>query len=108
MLAPGRKADVVFCNPPYITSKEFLSLDRSVRDFEPKTALIGGEDGLDFYRRLKDSLPAHLNPSAKLFFEIGSNQGTAVLNLFSGTDWKNARIEKDWAGHDRFFFLEFE
>ena len=110
LLAPfaGRKADLIFCNPPYVTEKEFFILDRSVKDFEPQQALIGGEDGLSFYRRLQNELPTYLNPQAKIFFEIGAGQGEAVLNIFSGSIWKNKRVEKDWAGHDRFFFLEFE
>ncbi|MBI2810028.1 MAG: peptide chain release factor N(5)-glutamine methyltransferase [Candidatus Melainabacteria bacterium] len=110
LLAPfaGRKADAVLCNPPYISSKEYLTLDRSVLDFEPKGALVGGEDGLEFYRRLEKDLPAYLNPQAKIFFEIGTGQGNALLSLFSGGRWKGGRVEKDWAGHDRFFFLEFE
>lgn len=110
LLAPfaGRKADFIFCNPPYITSKEFLGLDPSVKNFEPSQALVGGEDGLLFYSRLSKELPPHLNSGAKLFFEIGCGQGNALLQLFSGPRWKGARVEKDWAGHDRFFFLEFE
>jgi release factor glutamine methyltransferase len=110
LLAPfaGRKTDAFLCNPPYVSSKEYLTLDRSVIDFEPKRALVGGEDGLEFYRRLEKDLPAYLNPHAKIFFEIGAGQGNALLSLFSGGRWKNGRIEKDWAGHDRFFFLEIE
>ncbi len=104
----GRKADVVFCNPPYISLKEYLALDGSVKNFEPQLALLGGDDGLDFYRRLKESLPAYLMPQAKIFLEIGTGQGNAVMDLFSGPEWKGARVEKDWAGHDRFFFLEIE
>lgn len=110
LLAPiqGRRFDYVVCNPPYVSSKEYLELDRSVRDFEPKEALLGGEDGLLFYRRLAAQLPLHLNLGAKVFFEIGANQGEAVQELFSKEGWKKGRIEKDWASHDRFFFLEFE
>jgi release factor glutamine methyltransferase len=110
LLSPfaNRKADVIFCNPPYVSSREFISLDRIVKDFEPELALVGGRDGLSLYRRLQGELPAYLNPGAKIFFEIGAGQGSAVLNLFSGKGWKNGHVEKDWAGHDRFFFLEFE
>jgi len=61
-----------------------------------------------FYERLKNDLPGYLNLGAKVFLEIGSKQGSALLQLFSESHWKNQRIEKDWAGHDRFFFLEFE
>ena len=110
LLAPfaGRRADFIFCNPPYISSQEFLALDPSVKNFEPALALKGGEDGLLFYYRLKEELPPYLSPGAKLFFEIGCGQGKALLELFSGPEWKGVRVEKDWAGHDRFFFLEFE
>jgi release factor glutamine methyltransferase len=110
LLAPfaGKKADIVFCNPPYVTSKEFLNLDRSVRDYEPKGALVGGEDGLAFYQRLEKDLPHHLNPRASIYLEIGTEQGNALLDLFSGPMWKGVCVEKDWSGHDRFFYLEFE
>jgi release factor glutamine methyltransferase len=110
LLAPfrGRKADFIFCNPPYVSFKEYLTLDPSVKDFEPRAALVGGDDGLVFYHRLKKELPDYLNPGAKIFFEIGAGQGKELLALFDDGNWKNQRVEKDWAGHDRFFFLEFE
>lgn len=110
LLAPfsSRKADIVFCNPPYVSPREYIELDPSVRDYEPKLALVAEEEGLAFYRRLKEGLPSHLNPGAKIYLELGSGQGNALLSLFSGPEWRVARIEKDWAGHDRFFFLEFE
>lgn len=104
----GRKADFVFCNPPYISKKEYHSLDRSVKDFEPELALVGGESGLAYYERLSKELPTHLQPHAWVFLEIGKDQAEAVLGLFNAGCWKAKRIEKDWAGHDRFFFLEFE
>jgi release factor glutamine methyltransferase len=104
----GKKADVVFCNPPYVTEREYGSLDPSVREFEPKMALVGGEEGLDFYKRLKKELPSLLNSGAKIFLEMGSTQGAALQALFSEAHWRHQRIEKDWAGHERFFFLEFE
>lgn len=110
LLAPfeGEKADYVVCNPPYIPEAAYLSLEREVRDFEPKIALLAEENGLSFYRRLADSLPAHLNPGAKVWFEIGFNQGEEVLKLFQGASWTHARFEKDWSGNHRFFFLENE
>lgn len=107
LLAPfeGRKADIVLCNPPYISKEEYKELDASVREFEPKMALVGG---LEFYERLASDLPFFLNPNAKVFLEIGSSQGSAVKELFSASCWKSVSLEKDWAGHDRFLILEFE
>jgi|SRR5579862_331146 len=110
LLAPfaGSKADIILCNPPYVSNKEYDHLDSSVSAYEPKEALVGGEEGLFFYQRLSAELPACLNPGALLFFEIGFSQGKAVQDLFLAPCWRHARIEKDFAGHDRFFFLEFE
>lgn len=106
LLAPfeGKKCDVFICNPPYVTEEEYGSLEDEVRLYEPKRALVGG---LDFYERLSRELPVYLNPGAKLFFEIGTDQGEALLSIFHQSHWKQKRCEKDWAGHDRFFFLEF-
>ncbi|MBI3236356.1 MAG: peptide chain release factor N(5)-glutamine methyltransferase [Chlamydiales bacterium] len=110
LLAPfqGKRADAVICNPPYISQKEFEALDRSVKDFEPSLALLGGDTGLLFYERLARELPPCLNSGALVFLEIGSTQAEGVLKIFSEGCWKGKRVEKDWAGLDRFFFLEFE
>ncbi|PIS02716.1 MAG: peptide chain release factor N(5)-glutamine methyltransferase [Chlamydiae bacterium CG10_big_fil_rev_8_21_14_0_10_42_34] len=97
----GRKADFIVCNPPYITEAEYSQLDPSVRDFEPKLALVGGVNGIEYYQRLARELPARLNPSAKIFFEIGSGQGAALKSLFP-----NSQLLKDWSGHDRFMICD--
>lgn len=104
----GRKTDFVVCNPPYISEKEFISLDCEVRDHEPRQALIGGETGLEFYQRLSHELPNHLNPGSKVWFEIGTAQGKGVQRLFEGDFWKHSCVENDWSGHERFFSLEIE
>lgn len=103
-----KKADIVVCNPPYVSEKEYALLGDEVRCFEPALALIGGEDGLAYYSRLAKELPNYLQPGAKVFFEIGAFQAKALENLFCASCWTRKRTEKDWAGHDRFFFLEFE
>ncbi len=104
LLAPfvGKKADVIICNPPYITPEEYETLEKEARSFEPKGALIGG---LDFYKRLAKDLPPFLNPGAKLFFEIGRGQGSDLMEIFSESHWTQKECAKDWGGHDRFFFL---
>ena len=98
----GQKADYIFCNPPYISKKEFETLDASVKDYEPHMALVGGEDGLEFYRRIAACYQDYLNPNGKLFFEIGTGQGPAIIKIFNG-----GKIIQDLAGHDRYFILEF-
>jgi len=103
----GQKADVFLCNPPYVSLQEYQDLDASVKNYEPKAALVGGADGLFFYKRLSEELPLSLNSRALVFLEIGASQGEAVRSLFSAPCWRRGSVEKDWAGHDRFFSLEF-
>lgn len=104
----GRKAHYVVCNPPYISEAEFQSLDREVKEFEPRHALIAGKTGLEFYEKLAKQLPACLHPGAKIWFEIGYDQGPALITLFGQAPWKNGQVSQDWSGKDRFFSLENE
>lgn len=109
-LAPlqRRKADLVLCNPPYISESDYAALDPSVREFEPKGALVGGKTGLEFYRRLAHELPPLLNPGARVYLEIGHDQGESVKEIFELARFRKVLLKKDWAGKDRFFFLEIE
>lgn len=94
--------DIIVSNPPYVTSAECAVLDPRVRDFEPRLALDGGVEGLDFYERyLADALNL-LKPNGQIFFEIGESQGAKVLNLMQSFGFLDARIEKDLAGLDRY------
>lgn len=104
----GQKADMVVCNPPYITESDYRGLDRGVREFEPKGALVGGPTGFEFYVRLAKELPRYLNPGAKVFFEIGTGMASQVVDLFQEACWIKKSAERDWASHDRFIFLEFQ
>lgn len=108
LLAPfiGKKTDFLVCNPPYVAEGEYPALDREVREYEPRGALVGGPQGTEFYARLASELPSLLHPSAMVWFEIGQNQGEAIQRFFQSSIWKTANFEKDWSGHDRFFFLE--
>lgn len=97
----GKRADFIVCNPPYLSEEEYRELDPSVRDFEPKLALVAGVDGAEFYERLEKLLGAYLNPGGQFFFEIGSTQGAVLKALFP-----KSQIEKDWAGHPRFLVAQ--
>jgi release factor glutamine methyltransferase len=90
--------DAVICNPPYIREADYATLDPEVRDWEPKTALVGGPDGLDFFRRLKQDLPPHLAPGAKVWFEM---HGTDIQEVFP-----QGKILEDWSGRSRFLYFE--
>lgn len=94
--------DAIVSNPPYIERAVCETLDPRVKDFEPRLALDGGISGLDFYDRyLADALNL-LKPDGAVFFEIGENQGQALRDLMTGYGFSDIRIEKDYAGHDRY------
>jgi len=101
----GKTTDFFVCNPPYVADHEFAHLDDEVKNHEPKLALLAGPDGLDFYKKLAQELPNYLR-HGKAWLEIGKDQGKALIELFSKGPWTQCRVEKDWAGNDRFLFLE--
>ena len=94
--------DVIVSNPPYIESAVCETLDPRVKDFEPRLALDGGASGLDFYDRYLSDAVNLLKPGGAVFFEIGENQGEAVRQLMFDCGFDDIRIEKDFAGHDRY------
>ena len=96
-LPDGQAFDLIVCNPPYLTAQEMDGLQPEVRR-EPELALLGGADGLAFYRRLAQGAGKHLNPGGALLMEIGCAQGESVPALFSG--WKT-KVLKDLNGLDR-------
>jgi release factor glutamine methyltransferase len=109
-LAPftNRMVDILVCNPPYVSLAEYGQLDRSVRDYEPKQALLAGKAGWEFYERLVRELPPFLKSGSQLFLELGASQGDQVYTLFKHVPARSKEVKKDYAGYDRFFFLEIE
>ena len=93
------KFDVIISNPPYIRSADIYSLQNEVKNFEPLIALDGGEDGLDFYRRIADNSKDFLKPSGILLLECGYNQAEEVAKLL--TDFSSVSIIKDYENIDR-------
>lgn len=100
----GEKADIVVCNPPYISESDYSTLDPEVLNFEPKLALVAGSQGASFYERLARELPPLLNPGATVYLEIGASMGAQLKNLFTSAGW-SVDLLQDWAGHDRFLRL---
>lgn len=80
--------DAIVSNPPYIPSAEIEMLSPEVRDHDPRAALDGGADGLDFYRGFAAQAGAFLNANGRLFLEFGDGQALALEDLFAGAGWK--------------------
>jgi release factor glutamine methyltransferase len=96
------KFDLIVCNPPYVSNAEFNSLEKNVRDYEPKGALLAGDDGLVIYKRLCQSVDEFLKPDGALMLEIGYSQGNQVRELLEQTGvFAEITIEKDFADNDR-------
>lgn len=104
----GRRVNYLVCNPPYVSEKEYEGLEREVREYEPKMALVAEEDGLAYYQRLANELTNVLEPNGKLWVEIGYRQGPSVEEIFKNFSCKQRQVLQDWSGNDRFFFLELE
>ena len=97
--------NLIVCNPPYIRSSEIATLQSEVRDYEPRIALDGGDDGLDFYRRLAKEITRYIVRGGILILEVGEGQAEEVLKLFEKRDY--AMVIKDFAGVDRFLKIAF-
>ncbi len=97
---PDGEFDVIVSNPPYIETEVIKTLQREVKDHEPFSALDGGADGLEFYRRIVSIAPSLLAENGLLAFEIGYNQGKAVSELME-KDFESVKIIKDLCGNDR-------
>ena len=93
--------DLIVSNPPYVPSFEILTLDSSVRDYEPLGALDGGEDGLMFYRAILRNWIAALRPGGLIMFEVGEDQAASVRALMREQQLQDVFSVQDTAGIDR-------
>lgn len=95
----NEKFDLIYSNPPYIKSCEIENLQVEVKDYEPRLALDGGEDGLFFYRSIIKSSPEFLNHKGFLVFEIGHDEAEDICNLMK--DKFEVEVYKDLNNLDR-------
>ena len=94
--------DVIVSNPPYVSSEEMQELQPEIRDFEPASALYGGKDGLDFYRRIIHDSPYYLAAGGYILMEMGYGQAGRIKELIeSENKFINIEITKDMAGIGR-------
>lgn len=92
--------DIIVSNPPYIKTAEIPNLQHEVL-FEPKEALDGGENGLDFYKYIIKEWKRFLKPGGLLLFEIGEEQGREITSLLKENNYKNISVKNDMYGNAR-------
>lgn len=103
---PGETFDLLVSNPPYVSAEEYSRCSPEVQK-EPSLALLGGQDGLEFYRKIALEGGNYLNPGGSILLEIGCSQGAVVARLFQEQGYKTA-IFTDYAGLDRIVLAEKE
>ena len=101
--SPLRKMefDLIISNPPYIPSAEIATLQSEVRDFDPRVALDGGADGLDFYRKLAAEAKPFLKPGGKIMLEFGDGQADAIRTIFAAEKWIVEAVKEDYSQRER-------
>ena len=98
---PENKFDIIVSNAPYVPLRDKDSLQKDL-EFEPQNALYSGYDGLDFYKSFLSIIYKYLKDNGAFFFEIGYDQGDALINICNFLDIKNVSVKKDLSGKDRF------
>jgi len=100
-LAKETALDLIVANPPYIPSTEIDSLQPEVRNHDPRRALDGGPDGLEFYRRLSSEAGRFLKPEGRVMVEFGDGQEAAIAGLFQKENWVVERMLQDYTQRPR-------
>jgi release factor glutamine methyltransferase len=93
--------DLIISNPPYIPSAEIETLEPEVRDFDPRLALDGGADGLEFYRLIASQAWTFLKPGGKVMVEFGDDQAGAVSKIFETQKWIVEAVKEDYSQRAR-------
>jgi len=93
--------DIIVSNPPYIRKKDIPTLHTQVKDYEPYIALEGGEDGLDFYRKITEESVKYLKENGILAYEVGHDQALDVKDIMIKNGYQNITIMKDLSNIDR-------
>ena len=95
------KYSMIVSNPPYIPADVIETLMPEVRDYEPRLALEGDDEGLEFYKKITEASLEHLNPGGWLFYEIGCEQAEDVSQIMRDKGFKEVHTVRDLAGLDR-------
>jgi release factor glutamine methyltransferase len=98
--------DLIVSNPPYIPAGEIASLDREVREHDPRLALDGGADGLEAYRAIARGARSHLAEGGRIAVEAGAGQAQAIQEIFARSDFANMESKFDLSGIERAIIFE--
>ena len=97
----SRSFDLIISNPPYIPSAEIATLEPEVRDYDPRAALDGGADGLDFYRALARQAKSLLKPDGRIMLEFGEGQAAAIKKILEDEKWIVEAVKEDYSQRAR-------
>lgn len=100
-LPEGSRFDLIISNPPYVATAEIESLEPEVRDYDPRSALDGGADGLDFYRRFAAEARPFLQTGGRLMLEFGDGQADAIKAIFETQNWVVEAVKEDYSQRPR-------
>jgi release factor glutamine methyltransferase len=92
---------LIVSNPPYVPSAEIETLEPEVRDFDPRVALDGGADGLDFFRQAAQEAGSRLKPAGRIMLEFGAGQAEVIRALFVAQNWIVERVVEDYSRQPR-------
>jgi release factor glutamine methyltransferase len=101
LVGSHHKFDLIVSNPPYIAAGELPRLEPEIARYEPEAALAGGQDGLDFYRRIARGAGAHLAVGGDVIVEVGAGQAGAVVRLLDQAGCRPVGVVRDLSGHER-------
>jgi release factor glutamine methyltransferase len=100
-IPPGNHVEIIVSNPPYIPARDRASLAPEVLEYEPAVALFGGDDGLDFYRKLFYRVRGEVTENGRMIVEVGYDQAAQVRSLMNPRFWTFERAYRDLQGIER-------
>jgi len=105
-ISTNEKFDLVVSNPPYLSYSEYEKCNSNIKNFEPKIALVGGQDGFECYRQISALVNLILQKNSFLFIEIGKSQITDIKKIFLNQKLKLIKIVKDYQQIERILVLK--
>jgi release factor glutamine methyltransferase len=98
--------DIIVSNPPYVSREDFKSVQKEIRDYEPRSAVTDDSDGYTFFREITRKSFKKIKAGGKLFFEVAEGQSEGVTEIMKKNNFKNISVIKDYQNIDRIIFGE--